>query len=140
MKIAITDTEIDKCFTTMKELRPNLIKAEFVNTIHGMQNEGFILSYIEENEIITCVAGFRIYSSLAVEGKAMYIYDLITSETHRSKKYGERMLRSLAEYAKSANCKVIHLDSHVKRNKAHRFYLKNKFDIIAHHFWMEVSL
>ena len=89
MKIAVSDNEIDKCFSTIKELRPNLVKSDFVKTITNMQKEGFILAYLEENKTVTCVSGFRIYSSFAVEGKAMYIYDLVTLESQRSKKYGE---------------------------------------------------
>lgn len=138
MNIALTDSEINKCYKTMKELRSNLIEAEFVQTIREMQNEGFVLSYIEENKKVVCVAGFRIYSSLVVDGKALYIYDLVTSEVSRSKRYGEQMLNDLRQHAKESHCNVIHLDSHVKRNAAHRFYLKNRFDIIAHHFWMNV--
>jgi GNAT superfamily N-acetyltransferase len=137
MNIALTEFEINSCYIPMKELRPNLIETDFVQTIRDMQNEGYILSYLEVNKIVVCVAGFRIYSTLAVEGNALYIYDLVTLEAARSKKYGEQMLLDLKGYAKESKCNVIHLDSHVKRNAAHRFYLKNRFDIIAHHFWME---
>lgn len=139
LKIAKSDNEILACFQVMKELRSEIEREAFLPTIRFMQNEGYILAYIEaENEVVS-VAGFRICMNLAAEGKALYIYDLITSEQQRSKGYGASLLKDIVAYANEDNCKCVHLDSNVIRHKAHKFYLENGFDIVAHHFLLKLK-
>ncbi|HEY0963557.1 MAG TPA: GNAT family N-acetyltransferase [Pseudomonadales bacterium] len=134
MKVAESDEEIAACFDVMKELRENLNREEFLSTIRIMKEEGYILSYLEFDGEVTSVAGFRICFNLAAEGRALYIYDLVTSQWHRSKGYGARLLDAVRDYASQRGCTVIHLDSGVFRYKAHKFYLTHGFEIRAHHF------
>jgi GNAT superfamily N-acetyltransferase len=134
MKIAESDEEIIACFAVMKELRENLKREEFLPTIRSMKEEGYVLSYIESDNEVVSVAGFRICFNLAAEGSALYVYDLITSHLHRSRGHGARMLDALRDFARVKGCTVIHLDSGVFRYKAHKFYLTHGFEIRAHHF------
>jgi GNAT superfamily N-acetyltransferase len=134
MKIAESDEEIMACFGVMNELRENLKREEFLHTIRSMKEEGYVLSYLEPDGEVTSVAGFRICFNLAAEGKALYVYDLVTSQRHRSMGYGARLLHAVREYARERDCTVVHLDSGVFRYKAHKFYLTHGFEIRAHHF------
>ena len=79
------------------------------------------------------VAGFRVHETLAW-GWILYVDDLVTDEAARSSGYGERLLSWLAELARADGCDELHLDSGVHRFDAHRFYLRNRFAISAHHF------
>ncbi len=134
VKIAQSDDEILACFCVMKELRPNIEEKTFLADIRLMKSEGYVLCYLEIEGEVVSVGGFRICINLAAEGKALYVYDLITAEKQRSKGHGETLLNGIIAYAKNENCKCVHLDSNVVRHKAHKFYLKNGFDIVAHHF------
>jgi GNAT superfamily N-acetyltransferase len=91
-----------------------------------------------EDEIVS-VAGFRICLNLAAEGKALYVYDLVTNEWQRSKGHGANLIESIIVHAREANCNCVHLDSNVIRHKAHKFYLENGFDIVAHHFLLKLK-
>ena len=44
------------------------------------------------------------------------------------------MIEWLKTYAKNEGCREIHLDSGVQRYGAHRFYLREGFNITSHHF------
>ena len=134
MKIAESDYEILDCFRVMKELRPKIEEETFLATIKLMKNEGYVLCYLEIEGEVVSVGGFRICINLAAEGKALYVYDLITSENQRSKGHGAKLIKSIIAYANRENCNCVHLDSNVVRHKAHKFYLENGFDIVAHHF------
>jgi GNAT superfamily N-acetyltransferase len=134
MQIAESDEEILACFKAMKELRENLKRDEFLPTIRSMKKEGYVLGYLEADAEVVSVTGFRICFNLAAEGNALYVYDLVTSERHRSKGYGARLLDATCEFARTKNCTLVHLDSAVFRYKAHKFYLTNGFEIRAHHF------
>lgn len=134
MKIATTDAEIMACFAVMKELRENLKREEFLATVRTMEEEGYVLGYIAAGDAVVSVAGFRVCLNLAAEGKALYVYDLVTSHLHRSNGHGAHMLHALREFARAQGCTVLHLDSGVFRYKAHKFYLTHGFEIRAHHF------
>lgn len=139
MRIAESNHEILSCFKVMKELRPKIEESSFLATVRLMQAEGYVLSYIEADSEVVSVGGFRICINLAAEGKALYIYDLITSEKQRSKGHGASLIKSIIDYANEQNCNCVHLDSNVVRHKAHKFYLANGFDIVAHHFLLKLK-
>ena len=139
MQIAESDKEILACFQVLKELRPNMEGNSFLATIRLMQTEGYVLSYIKAEGEVVSVAGFRICLNLAAEGKALYVYDLVTNERQRSNGHGASLLENIVAHAKEANCKCVHLDSNVIRHKAHKFYLENGFDIVAHHFLLKLK-
>ena len=79
------------------------------------------------------MAGFCIRESLAWD-KHLYLADLVTDEPDRSGGYGQQLFNWLVNFEKENGCKQFYLDSGVQRFGAHRFYLKNRMIIAAHHF------
>ena len=130
---AETDAEIQKCFDVMSELRTHLTRDDFLENIRHMESEGFRLAYIEDVEGIVAVAGYRIYTNLFL-GKNLYVDDLVTSASARSKGYGEQMLDWLRDKARKAGCRSYHLDSSTARGQAHKFYFNQGFTISSYHF------
>lgn len=137
-KQAISDKEIEKCFSVILELRPHLVKESFLKLVRNMENEGFMLAYIEENDEVVSVAGYRIGTSLFM-GKHLYVDDLVTLETKRSKGYGERMISWLRTFAQKNKCQYFHLDSGTQRHSAHKFYFREGLTIASYHFSEELS-
>ena len=130
---AKTDAEIQKCFDVMVELRTHLKRDEFLDTIRHMGSEGYRLAYIADAEGIVAVAGYRIYTNLFL-GKNLYVDDLVTSASARSKGYGKQMLDWLRDKAREAGCLAYHLDSGAQRGEAHKFYFNQGFTITSYHF------
>ena len=118
---ATSSEEIIRCFDVMVELRPHLKKEQFLNQVQAMQAEGFKLAYIEEDNVVVAVAGYRIYSNLFM-GKNLYVDDLVTSHQSRSNGYGEALIQWLRKEAQKENCNILHLDSGTHRGAAHKFY------------------
>ena len=137
-KRAITDQEIENCFGVMSELRTRVGKSDFLATIRHMEAEGYRLAFIEEQGRIVSVAGYRIYTNLFM-GKHLYVDDLVTSDTARSKGYGEQMVKWLRTEARKEGCKFYHLDSGTHRGGAHRFYFRQGFTIASYHFSEDLS-
>lgn len=133
IKQAETDIEIMGCFDVMLELRPHLIRENFVNQIREMEKQAYKLVFIENSQGVVCVAGFRMSNNLFM-GKNFYVDDLVTSESARSKTYGEKMIRYLRALAVENQCCVFHLDSGTQRHQAHKFYFKNNLSIASYHF------
>jgi GNAT superfamily N-acetyltransferase len=131
--IAQSDEDIRRCFAVMRELRPHLNEAEFVPRVQRQIAAGYRLGFVEEDGAIRTVAGFRFLDNLA-SGKVLYVDDLVTDPSVRSKNYGQRMLDWLIAEARAHDCDTLELDSGVQRFGAHRFYLRNRMDITSHHF------
>jgi GNAT superfamily N-acetyltransferase len=137
--IAKSAQEIARCFSTMSLLRPHLQEAEFVGrVIRQHQASGFQLAFLEEAGEVKAVAGFRIAEFLGW-GRTLYVDDLSTLESERSRGFGGQLFDWLVEHAKAQGCDEFHLDSGVHRHGAHRFYLRKRMDISSHHFSMRLK-
>ena len=122
----------------MSELRTKLRKSDFLKTIRHMESEGYRLAFIEDDGKIVSIAGYRICTNLFM-GKHLYVDDLVTSDTARSKGYGEQIVKWLRNEARKEACNVFHLDSGTQRGGAHRFYFRQGFTIASYHFAEELG-
>lgn len=135
IQIATTDEDILNCFDAMHELRPHLIRTNFLALINTMSKTGYLLVFIKDNNIIVAVAGYRYMQNLFA-GKLIYVDDLSTAQAYRKKGYAKLLLDFIFNEAKNNNCDQVHLDSGCgpHRYNAHRLYLNYGFNITSHHF------
>lgn len=137
-RLATTDKEIARCFDVLAELRPHLRRETFVETVRDMQADGFNLVYLTAGHDVVAAAGYRIYTNLHM-GKHCYVDDLVTATVHRSKGYGEQLIKWLRDQARVMGCKHFHLDSGTHRGQAHKFYFAQGFTIASYHFSEELT-
>ena len=130
---AKSDQEIEGCFDVMSELRPNLERERFLETIRNMEPQGFRLAYLEVDKRVVSVAGYRFSNNLFL-GKHLYIDDFVTAERSRSRGYGGILYTWVRKQALNEGCSYIHLDSAVHRGEAHHFYFRQKLTITSFHF------
>lgn len=129
--------DLEKVAEILLELRPQYTKKMLLETVQRQMKAGYTLVYVEDNGTVVSVAGFIIGEKLAWK-KYLYVDDLVTSEKSRSKGAGKLLLDWIKWYAKGNGCAQIHLDSGVVRFDAHKFYLREGFNITSHHFSMEL--
>lgn len=103
VKFVSSDIDLARCFPIMVQLRPHLTQSEFINRVKHQQQPGYSLVYLEERDTIKAVAGFRVLETL-VDGRQLYVDDLITEALERSRGYGSDLLDWLVDYAKSLKC------------------------------------
>ena len=139
MKIqqAATTEDLKRCYEVMKALRPHHNLESFLITIEQMFKEGYRLMYLEDNNRVVCVAGYRFTTTL-YDGLMIDFDDFVTLETQRGEGYASHLFDHLVSMAKEKGIKTIHLNSNHQRFDAHRFYLNKKMKIIAHHFRIEL--
>jgi GNAT superfamily N-acetyltransferase len=133
IQIATTPKEIARCFSVMCQLRPLLLEEEFFVRIQTQQVEGYQLAFLEHENAVVSVAGFRIQNMLS-SGKTLYVDDLVTDAAARSQGHGEAMLQWLIALAREAGCDTLSLDSGTQRQEAHAFYLRQRLRITSFHF------
>lgn len=135
MKISVaqSDADIVRCFPVMQQLRPHLVAGNFVDTVHRMRREGFHLAYLEKDDAVRAVAGYR-YTEKLFSGRNLYVDDLVTDASSRSHGHGARLLAWLVAEARAHDCVQLELDSGVQRVDAHRFYFRERMHVSAFHF------
>ncbi len=125
MKIVelMTVEDFKNAFPIMRELRP-MDEEEFLSLLQIMMPQGYRLFGVYEDESATtpaALAGFR-QSTTLLNGRSIYIQDLVTAEGHRSKGYGIALINHIENIAKGNNCDYLWLTSGLHRNDAHHFY------------------
>ena len=79
------------------------------------------------------VAVYRIYEN-TVDGRIMYVDDLVTDESRRSSGIGHALMEHLQGAARRAGCVSLALDSGTHRQQAHKFYFREGMVIPSFHF------
>ncbi len=137
--VAKTPEEIRRCYPVMRELRTHFNDIEkFVERVLRQQREGYLLAFVEAENEVRAVAGYRFMESL-FSGKFLYVDDLVTRESDRSRGFGGQLLDWLIEEARTHDCEQLELDSGVQRFDAHRFYLVKRMKISSYHFSISTS-
>jgi GNAT superfamily N-acetyltransferase len=132
--IATGPEEIQRCYLVMRELRPHFGDPEtFVERVTRQQRAGYLLAYLEAENEVCAVAGYRFLESL-FSGKFLYVDDLVTCAQDRSCGFGGALFDWLVEQARQNGCDNLELDSGVQRFDAHRFYLVKRMKISSYHF------
>ncbi|MHB8453415.1 MAG: GNAT family N-acetyltransferase [Acidiferrobacterales bacterium] len=136
--IAASEIEIERCFPVMAQLRTHLDRTQFTRQVKNQQQQGYQLAYLEDGGEVRSLGGFRFMETLAF-GKILYVDDLVTADSLRSRGYGGRLFDWLVAQARSQQCAQLHLDSGVHRFAAHRFYLAKRMQISCHHFSLSLD-
>ncbi len=132
--VARTAADLKRCHAVMRELRPKFqSEDEFVAQVQRQQQQGYEIAFVEEQGEIRAVAGYRCLESLYA-GKFIYVDDLVTRESDRSRGFGGELLEWLFAEAAARGCARLELDSGVHRKEAHRFYFSKRMTIDSFHF------
>lgn len=133
VRLADSAEDIARCFPVMSHLRPRLLAEEFVGRIEAQKAQGYRLAYLEDEGEVVAVSGFRVIDMLAT-GLTLYVDDLVTDETQRSRGHGKAMLDWLQNYAREVGCETFSLDSGTHRQEAHAFYFRERMRVTSFHF------
>ncbi|GGR08907.1 GNAT family N-acetyltransferase [Deinococcus ruber] len=135
----VSGSEVASVYAAMHELRghrPPLASAQhFADWVEARSDEGYRLAgaFVDGEPEAAAVVGFRLMT-LLYAGRTLYIDDLSTRSVYRGRGLGRALLAWVEAEARRLGCEELHLDSGVQRFPAHRLYLKDGFDITAHHF------
>jgi GNAT superfamily N-acetyltransferase len=128
----------DGALPVLRELRPHLTPASFAAVYQEGYPQGLRYLAAYDGDRCVGVAGWRVVATTAAIRK-LYVDDLVTLASERSRGVGALMLTALLERATAFGCEVLDLDSGVQRGDAHRFYMREGFAISSFHFVRAVS-
>ncbi|PFG12128.1 acetyltransferase (GNAT) family protein [Bacillus sp. es.036] len=111
-----------EAFQVMQELRQHLDEKTYLDLVEEANQKDMYRLYAlyDENELVA-VTGFKPMITLYY-GRFVWVCDLVTSEQHRSKGYGEKLLTFVENWALENGYQSVALSSGVQKKEAHRFY------------------
>jgi GNAT superfamily N-acetyltransferase len=117
----VTEAEWIEAFPVVSQLRNHLDEAAYLDYLERMTANGYRLFGLFADGDLAAVAGVDILTNMYY-GRHLWVFDLVTDADHRSKGFGERLLRYLEGWAADRGCEKIALSSGLQRDAAHRFY------------------
>jgi GNAT superfamily N-acetyltransferase len=118
---AVTEQDWDQVYDLLIQLRTELSKEEYIGFLKDMKNEGYRVFCLYERKDLVSLAGVIIRTNFYAQ-RHVFVYDLVTAESARSKGYGRKLLEYVEEWGRHQGCGMIGLDSGLQRKDAHRFY------------------
>ena len=133
-----TDEDILAARGVMRQLRPQIPEADYLSTVRRMmQTDGYLQAAVFDGDAVVAVAGYR-FMEILYAGKTLYVDDLNTDETRRSRGYGKALMDWLKREARERGCVQLQLDSGVQREQTHRFYFREGLTINCYHFRLDL--
>ena len=117
----------------LQELRASRTPEQLRESIRDGAAQGLRFLAALDGERCLGIAGWRLVVNTSA-GQKLYIDDLVTTASARSRGIGMLILDELQTRARATGCSSMELDSGVQRFEAHRFYLRHRMHISAHHF------
>ncbi|WP_371654066.1 MULTISPECIES: GNAT family N-acetyltransferase [unclassified Streptomyces] len=124
----------DDLLPVLRELRPHLTEDLFREIYAEGYGQGLRFSAVYgEDGVCVGAAGWRIVAT-TVAVRKLYVDDLVTAETARSRGVGHALLAHVEGIARAAGCTSLNLDSGTHRTDAHRFYFRERMAVTAFNF------
>lgn len=135
IRVLSGEDELRAIWPLVSQLRPEFDEARFLAQIQRQIAQGCRVSVLFDDDggAPRAFACWRVMEMLAV-GLHVYVDDLVTDQTVRSRGYGKAMLDWLKAEARRLGCARLQLDSGTQRQDAHAFYLREGLRIEAFHF------
>lgn len=115
-----------------RQLRPQL-PADYAGKMQRVFGQGGRMVLAAEGDTVLGLAVWRVFEN-TYSGMQVYVDDLVTDEASRSQGVGRALLDWLSSRAQMLKAANLALDSGTHRVSAHRFYLRERFDITSFHF------
>lgn len=115
-----------------RELRPTLADDYETEILTLLESGAYLTQLVSEHGVVG-IALWRVFNTTYV-GRKLDIDDFVVAEQARSRGLGATLLHWLEQRAQELDCSSITLNSANDRVHAHRFYKRERFEIIAAHF------
>ena len=122
-----SEGDLREAFPVIRELHDELDEKKDVGLLAEMTSGGYRLFAIRDSGKIAAIVGMQVLTNLYYE-RHVYVYDLVTTASKRSKGYGQALLERVEEVARQEGCKYVALACGRERDDALRFYERLGFE------------
>jgi GNAT superfamily N-acetyltransferase len=128
----LEDAWLARAESVHRQLRPQL-PANYAQTLRDIFAGGARMVLATDGDRVCGLAVFRSYADTN-SGLRLYVDDLVTDDTLRSRGVGRALLSWLEQRARTRGCTLLTLDSGTQRTRAHRFYFREGMEITSFNF------
>ncbi len=109
--------------------------------IQSLDGYALFVAQVDTNKVIGYVQ-INYETKTLLAGSKADIAALVVDEGHRGQRVGSKLVAAAEEWAKQQNVEMIRVRSNVKRTDAHRFYLREGYELskISNIFVKSVNL
>lgn len=123
--------DLERFYPVMKELRKDLSYQDFQHLYEkAHEADGYEVVGFESQGKVVAVMGYRVLHDL-VHGKHLYVDDLVSTESQRSKGFGAKLLAHAEDLAKEFSCKGLRLCTGIENEKGKKFYERHGWSLRA---------
>jgi GNAT superfamily N-acetyltransferase len=120
-------------YDLIMQLDYQLDRETFASYLEEMTIRGYKQLAVFEEENCVAIAGYWVTTKFYC-GRYLELDNVIVNQTIRSKGIGKFVCDRLEEEARKFGCTTVVLDTYVKNDKAHKFYMREGYRIVGFHF------
>jgi GNAT superfamily N-acetyltransferase len=133
----ITRGELPLILPLIERHNPKVEPAELRRRLEAMISFGYHGIAAFDGGHMVGVAGYWLGARFYC-GEYMDVDNVVVDESLRSRGVGQKLMDWLHDRARELGCKVVVLDSYVTYNRAHKFYIRQDYEILGYHFSRKV--
>lgn len=138
IELSLGDPQWDRALPVLQSLRPHLDRAKLDQLLSEGAPQGLRFTAVFQADTCYAIAAWRVMASTTAV-RRFYVDAIVTAPEHRNQGHGTRLFRMLVGRAKELRCDTVELNAAVDRFDTHRFLLKERMEITAHHFRLALS-
>ncbi|MGV3538651.1 MAG: GNAT family N-acetyltransferase [Rufibacter sp.] len=120
-------------FGLIQILNPKMERVRYEQLLEQMLPSGYHMVGAFDGDTCISLSGYWLGTKL-YSGKYLEVDNFVVHENYRSKQVGKQLLDWLTAQARRRHCKTMMLDAYVVNTPAHKFYLREGFEIKGFHF------
>lgn len=129
--------EMQQQLPLIQYLNPHMTAQRYEQLLRQMLPNHYRMVGIFDQEVCVGLSGFWISTKL-YSGKYLEIDNFVIEETYRSQQLGKKLIDWLQAEATRHQCEMLMLDAYVVNSAAHKFYLREGFEIKGFHFLKKI--
>ena len=122
----------------LHRLNQNISEEILEERLNEMMQQNYQCIGVFDDEKLIGICGIWILVKYYV-GKHIELDNIIILPEYQNKNIGTRLMTWIELYAKENNCVASELNCYVSNEDAHRFWRKEKYELIALHFQKKLS-
>jgi GNAT superfamily N-acetyltransferase len=134
----LRDISLEDAYEILSDVEPDLSRGEFLAQYKDRLKGDVKILGLFDKESLCNVTVVSIQEN-DIQGKYLYLYDLVTHKKKRKKGYGKEMLKYVQNLAIYNGCSKITLNSGLHRTDEHKFLKSNGFEMFHYAFVKELK-